>query len=45
MDIPSEERRQKLKEVGLHYCKNYENIVRYNKPACGKCRHATYPKR
>ena len=45
MDPDTEEHKQRLKEVGLHYCKLYENVVRYNKPACSKCRHATYPKR
>lgn len=41
----TEERRERLRQVGLHYCKHYENVVRYNAPACGKCRHATYQKR
>ncbi len=41
----TEERRQKLKMVGLHYCKLYENVVRYNAPACSKCEHSTYPRR
>ena len=45
MEPISEERRNKLKEIGLHYCRHYENVVRYNKPACGKCAYATYPKR
>jgi hypothetical protein len=41
----TEERRERFRQVGLHYCKHYENVVRYNAPACGKCRHATYQKR
>ncbi|MCB2173345.1 hypothetical protein KQH65_11455 [archaeon] len=45
MDTISEERQQKLKAIGLHYCLWYKNIVRYNKPACSKCVHSTYPKR
>jgi hypothetical protein len=45
MEPISEERQKKLKEIGLHYCRYYDNVVRYNKPACGKCIHATYPKR
>ncbi len=41
----TDERREKMRQVGLHYCKHYENIVRYNAPACSKCEHATYPRR
>jgi hypothetical protein len=45
MEPPTEERREKLRQIGLHYCKHYDNIVRFNAPACGKCGYATYPKR
>jgi len=44
MQALSDERRNRLKEVGLHYCRYYCNIVRFNKPACGKCVHCTYPR-
>jgi hypothetical protein len=44
MQALSEERRHKLKGVGLHYCKYYNNIVRFNEPACGHCPHCTYPR-
>jgi hypothetical protein len=43
MEPTSEEQKQRLKEIGLHYCMNYKNIVIYNEPACGKCSYATYP--
>jgi len=39
----SEERRHRLKEVGLHFCRYYNNVVRFNAPACGTCPHRTYP--
>jgi hypothetical protein len=26
------------KETGLHFCKNYQNLVRYIPELCGKCR-------
>jgi hypothetical protein len=40
----SKEKKNKLKELGLHYCKYYKNIVRYNAPTCKKCPYCTYPK-
>jgi hypothetical protein len=43
MQLASEERRHRLKEVGLHFCRYYNNVVRFNKPACGVCPHCTYP--
>jgi len=44
MQALSEERRLKLKAVGLHYCRHYNNVVRYNEHLCGNCRHCTYPR-
>jgi len=43
MQLIPEERRSRLKEVGLHFCRYYNNVVRFNKPACGTCPHCTYP--
>lgn len=27
----------KLKKIGLHYCKHYKNIVKYNPEFCDEC--------
>ncbi|MCW4051555.1 MAG: hypothetical protein NWE89_17685 [Candidatus Bathyarchaeota archaeon] len=40
----AEDKKLRLKIVGLHYCTLYENVVRYNAPACHKCPHCTYPR-
>jgi hypothetical protein len=39
----TEEKKRMLKSMGLHYCKYYNNIVRFNPSFCGKCRHCTRP--
>jgi hypothetical protein len=39
----TEEKKRMLKNMGLHYCRHYDNVVRFNAPLCGKCRHKTYP--
>ncbi len=39
----TEEKKQALKSMGLHYCRHYDNIVRFNPTFCGKCRHCTRP--
>ncbi len=31
------ERRERLASVGLHFCRRYRNVVRYNPEFCGKC--------
>jgi len=41
---PTEEKLRRLKAVGLHYCRHYENVVRYNPPSCGSCPYATWGK-
>ncbi len=41
----TEEKKQMLKSIGLHYCRHYDNVVRFDPPFCGKCRHRTYPSR
>jgi len=41
----TEEKKQMLKSIGLHYCRHYDNVVRFNAHFCGKCRHRTYPSR
>jgi len=41
----TEEKKRMLKSIGLHYCRHYENVVRFNAPMCGKCRHCTRPPR
>jgi hypothetical protein len=33
----SNEKLKKLKKIGLHYCKHYMNIVKYNPIFCDKC--------
>lgn len=30
-------RRDRLNSVGLHFCKLYKNLVRYNPEFCGRC--------
>lgn len=45
MREPTEERKQVLRSMGLHYCRHYDNIVRFNPGFCGKCRHCTRPAR
>lgn len=30
---------KKLQSKGLHFCKNYQNLVRYIPELCGKCRY------
>jgi hypothetical protein len=32
----SEEKRR-VKQVGLHYCRQYGNLVRFNPKFCGSC--------
>jgi hypothetical protein len=39
----TEEKKRALKSMGLHYCRYYRNIVRFNPDFCGKCRYCTYP--
>ena len=34
----SEERRR-VRQVGLHYCSNYRNLVRFNPEFCASCPH------
>lgn len=41
----TEEKKRMFKSIGLHYCRHYDNVVRFNAPLCGKCRHRTYPAR
>jgi len=31
------ERREKLTCLGLHFCRRYGNLVRYNPEFCGRC--------
>jgi hypothetical protein len=45
MQALSEEKKLKLKGMGLHYCRHYNNVVRFNEPACGKCVYCTYPRK
>jgi len=44
MEELSQDKRQRLKSIGLHFCNYYENIVRYNKKFCAECPHCTYPR-
>ena len=30
---------KKLQSKGLHFCKNYQNLVRYSPELCGKCKY------
>lgn len=39
--ILTEKKRKRLKNLGLHYCKYYKNIVRYNDKFCRECPHNT----
>jgi len=32
-----DERRGRLNRVGLHLCKRYKNLVRFNPVFCGRC--------
>jgi hypothetical protein len=45
MQAASEERRLRLSQIGLHYCRYYKNVVRFNEPSCGRCVHSTYPRK
>ena len=31
---------EKIKNIGLHFCTQYNNIVRFNPKFCGKCPHS-----
>ncbi len=30
---------QRLARLGLHFCRHYQNLVKYNPEFCGKCPH------
>lgn len=32
-----DEKRVRLIRVGLHFCRRYRNLVRYNSEFCGRC--------
>jgi hypothetical protein len=32
-----DERRERLKRVGLHFCSRYRNLVRFDPEFCGRC--------
>ena len=36
-DPEHEERARRLIKVGLHFCKHYNNVVKYNPELCEKC--------
>jgi hypothetical protein len=33
------------RHVGLHFCRNYQNVVRYNPELCGKCPFCSFNER
>ena len=33
------EKTRKLPSLGLHFCRYYENLVRFDQEFCGKCPH------
>jgi len=35
----ADEKRERLRQEGLHYCSHYRNLVRWNPEFCGKCPH------
>jgi hypothetical protein len=32
--------REKIRNTGLHFCTQYNNLVRFNPQFCGKCPHS-----
>ncbi len=32
--------KEKIRNTGLHFCKHYNNVVRFNPQLCGKCPHS-----
>jgi hypothetical protein len=37
--MSSTEKTRRLISSGLHFCRHYKNLVRYNPEFCGKCPH------
>lgn len=35
----SDEKQRKLRQMGLHYCSYYKNLVRWNHDFCSRCPH------
>jgi len=36
-ELGDEEKRDRLNRIGLHFCRRYRNLVRYNPEFCEKC--------